>query len=597
MPPDQARNRTSVTANLLPITCRISKPFLQSVVVFVCLSALIHFAVSTERDRIKQNLRNEITQVAIGTASRLEAELNANVFLANGLVPFVTAVQGPQDSEFEAALKSIHQFGRHIRNVGAAPGNRIRYVYPKKGNEAALGLYYPDVPDQWGAIKKAIDNRTTSLAGPVKLRQGGTGLISRTPIFFEDGRYWGILSLVLDANSLFREVGLGQEVKGIKLAMRGKDGAGAAGEIFLGEAAVFGTGAIKVPVHIPGGTWIIAAMPVDGWNAGQGNLFAVEALAFLAAVFPALLLYRYQKGRQLVAISEQRMRAFMETAQDGVVVINDSGIIHEFNGAAETLFGYTTDELIGTSLNALMPEAEAKQHDNRLKNPHFTGTRTMAKGRQIVCLRKDGSTFPAEITVGNALVDDKYMYVGVIRDITERKAFEQKLIDIASIDSLTGALTRRAFLEDAQDIFQLAHRHARPLSMLMADADFFKNVNDTYGHHVGDMVLVRLTGIFKDCLRTTDKLGRMGGEEFALLLPETDQTHAIVVVDRLLNAVREAVISTDAGDTLKITVSIGLVTLTPQTSSLMTLLQQADEALYEAKEMGRNRYQVFSGRA
>jgi diguanylate cyclase (GGDEF)-like protein len=89
----------------------------------------------------------------------------------------------------------------------------------------------------------------------------------------------------------------------------------------------------------------------------------------------------------------------------------------------------------------------------------------------------------------------------------------------------------------------------------------------------------------------------MGGEEFVLLLPETDQARAIVVVDRVLNAVREAVISTDAGDTLKITVSIGLVTLTPQTPDLMALLQQADEALYEAKETGRNRYQVFSGSA
>lgn len=586
-----------MTANSLPITRRIPKPFLQSIVVFVCLSALIHFAVSTERDRIEQNLRNEITQVAIGTASRLEAELNANVFLANGMVPFVTAVQEPQDPEFEAALKSIHQFGRHIRNVGAAPGNRIRYVYPKEGNEAALGLYYPDVPDQWDAVKKAIDNRTTFLAGPVKLRQGGTGLISRTPIFFEDGRYWGILSLVLDADSLFREAGLVHEVKGVKLALRGKDGTGAAGEAFLGEAAIFETNAVKVPVRIPGGSWIIAAIPVDGWSAGQGHLLAAEALAFLAAAFPALLLYRYQKGRQRSAISEQRMRAFMETARDGVVVIDDSGIIHEFNGAAETLFGYTAAELIGTSLNALMPATEAKQHDSRLKNPHHSGVRTMAKGRQIVGLRKDGSTFPAEITVGNALVDDKRMYVGVVRDITERKAFEQKLIDIANIDSLTGALTRRAFLEDAQNIFQLAQRHARPLSMLMVDADFFKNVNDTYGHHVGDVVLVRLADIFRDCLRTTDKLGRMGGEEFILLLPETDQARAIVVVDRVLNAVREAVISTDAGDTLKITVSIGLVTLTPQTPDLMTLLQQVDEALYEAKETGRNRYQVFSGSA
>jgi diguanylate cyclase (GGDEF)-like protein/PAS domain S-box-containing protein len=565
--------------------------------VFIGLALLIHFTFTTERGRMEQNLRTRITQDALAIAGQLESELNANVFLGNGMVAFVTAIKTPTKTEFTAALRALHQFGRHVRNVGAAPGNRISHVYPLHGNEAAIGLYYPDEPKQWPAVQRTIQSRTTTLAGPVALKQGGTGLICRIPIFFEDGRYWGILSLVLDTDSLLKAAGLRTQANGTRFAIRGKDAAGSEGAVFFGSATLFDGPSIQTRVNVPGGEWILAALPVGGWSTGQNHLFALETMALLFALLPAAMVYRYQAARLQVATSEQRVRAFMETARDGVVVIDDSGIIHEFNSAAETLFGYTAAELIGTSLNALMPATEAKQHDSRLKNPHHSGVRTMAKGRQIVGLRKDGSTFPAEISVGNALVDDKRMYVGVVRDITERKAFEQKLIDVASIDSLTGALTRRAFLEDAQNIFQLAQRHARPLSLLMVDADFFKQVNDTYGHHVGDVVLVRLADIFRDCLRTTDKLGRMGGEEFVLLLPETDQARAIVVVDRVLNAVREAVISTDAGDTLKITVSIGLVTLTPQTPDLMALLQQADEALYEAKETGRNRYQVFSGSA
>jgi diguanylate cyclase (GGDEF)-like protein/PAS domain S-box-containing protein len=565
------------------------KHVLQGVVLFAVLAALVHFAFETERDRIEQNLRTRVTQDAIGIAARLETELNANVFLAHGMVAFVTAVQTPSDAEFTAALKAMYQFGRHVRNVGAAPDNRISHVYPLEGNEAALGLNYPDIPDQWTAVKKAIERRTTLLAGPIQLRQGGTGFISRTPVFFEDGHYWGILSLVLDSESLFKEARLAPEANGIQFAMRGKDGAGERGAVFFGDASTFGPDSVKVSISVPGGAWVIAAKPRGGWVSATKHLTALEIVALVAALLPALLFFQYQRNRLGIAASEQRLRAFMETARDGVVVIDDSGLIHEFNRAAESLFGYAANEVVGTSLNRLMPEREAKQHDDHLRNPHHSGVRTMAKGRQIVGLRKDGSTFPAEITVGNARVEDKCIYVGVVRDITERKAFEQQLIDLASTDGLTGALTRRAFMEEASNLFLLARRHARPLSLLMVDADYFKKVNDTYGHHVGDVVLVRLVAIFKEYLRTTDKVGRMGGEEFVVLLPETGPEEAAVVAERLLRAVRETKIDTDSGAALKITVSIGLAALSAQTKAIEALLRQADEALYDAKAGGRNR--------
>lgn len=586
-----------LTAASLSVRNSRIRHVLQGLAVFVLLAVLVHFAVTTERDRIEQNQRIRVTQDAIAIASRLEAELNANVYLAHGMVAFVKAVRTPKDAEFTAALRAMHAFGRHVRNVGAAPGNRISYVFPLKGNEAALGLYFPDVPEQWAAVKKTIERRTTLLAGPVKLRQGGTGLISRTPVFLDDGRYWGLLNLVLDADSLFRAAKLSPQENGVRFALRGRDGEGERGEAFLGDASIFDADSVKVSIAVPGGSWVVAAMPVGGWSSGQGHLAALETLAILLALLPATMVYRYQQGRLRVAASEQRLRAFMETARDGVVVIDDSDIIREFNRAAESQFGYGADEVIGTSLNALMPEAEARQHDEHLRNPHQSGVRTMARGRQIVGRRKDGSTFPAEITVGNALVDGRRIYVGVVRDVTERKAFEQQLIDLASTDSLTGALTRRAFLEEATGLCLLARRHARPLSVLMVDADHFKKVNDTHGHHVGDAVLVRLTTLFRECLRTTDKLGRLGGEEFVVLLPETDREHASVVAERLLHAVRDADIRTDAGDTLKITVSIGLATLTTQVPDIRILLQHADEALYDAKAGGRNRCCVFEAAA
>lgn len=563
---------------------------IQSALVFLSLTGLGHFAVDTERVRQEQNRRAQITQAALGLASRLEAELNANVFLANGMFTLITAVPNANETEKRAALKALFLHGRHVRNVGLAPGNRITDIYPREGNEAALGLYYPDMAKQWGAVKRAMDQRTTVVAGPVELRQGGNGLICRTPVYLENGHYWGMLSLVLDADALYRSAGLAREIDGVRFALRGRDGLGAVGDVFFGDPRIFSAGAVEIPLHVPGGGWVIAAQPAQGWHAGQETLAVLEVATVLAALIIAWVLYGYHRGRARTEASEQRLRAFMDTARDGVIVIDGRGIIHEFNHAAEALFGYGAEELLGTPLNRLMPSDDAQRHDQYIHQSSQTGVRAMGAGRQIVCKRRDGSTFPAEITVGHTGEGKDRVFVGVVRDSTQRKEFEQRLLNLANTDGLTGVLNRRAFMEEGRTLLQLARRHARPLSLLMLDADHFKKVNDSHGHHVGDRVLVRLAEIAHAQLRATDQLGRLGGEEFAILMPETGMEAAIVVAERLLDAIRAAEITTDAGDTLKFTVSIGIASLGPGALEIDDLLRQADAALYQAKNEGRDRW-------
>jgi len=562
---------------------------LQSGLLFVVLAALGHFAVDTERNRLEQELRRQVTWDAFNYVSRLESVLHANVFLANGLFTLLAAVPDATDAQLQSGLKALAMEGRHVRNVGLAPDNRLKFVYPVKGNLAAIGLYYPDIPEQWPSVKKAMEIRSTVLAGPILLRQGGTGLISRTPVFLEDGRYWGMLSLVLDADTLFKDVGLAAEVNHIRYALRGKDGMGDQGEVFFGPSDLFKSDAIKIPFDVPGGAWVIAALPRDGWNTEQGFLYALESAALLLALALAFGFYAMQRARMRILVSERRMRAFMETARDAVIVINSKGTILEFNHAAERLFDYPASELLGTSLNRLMPDAEAQEHDKYVQGSHLTGVKRMAGGREIVGKRRDGETFPAEITVGNMLIGTERVFVGVVRDITKRKEYENKLLELATTDGLTKVLNRRAFLEEGNTLHQLALRHQRPLSFMMLDADNFKKINDTYGHHTGDKVLALLAHVARDCLRTTDKLGRIGGEEFAVLMPETDLAKGLAVCERLLQSIRETEVTTDAGESLKFTVSIGIATMETDSRGIDTLMRQADAALYRAKAEGRNR--------
>lgn len=169
-------------------------------------------------------------------------------------------------------------------------------------------------------------------------------------------------------------------------------------------------------------------------------------------------------------------------------------------------------------------------------------------------------------------------------------AANQKLKELASTDGLTGTLNHRAFMEEAAGILQLARRYSRPLSLLMIDADHFKQVNDTYGHQAGDRVLSRIGRVMRCCLRETDKIGRIGGEEFAVILPETGPEQTAVLTERLLNAVREMTIEIESESLLSVTVSIGVATLTPLIEDLAALLEQADAALYRAKAEGRDRW-------
>lgn len=558
--------------------------------IFVLLAGVVHFAIQTERDRLAEGLRGRVGSAAIGLISRLEAELNPSVYLATGLAAYINAVRDTSASEIQTALETLYRSGRHIRNIGLAPDNRLTYVFPLAGNEDALGLYYPDLEAQWPAVKRAIDAHHTVLAGPVELRQGGKGLISRTPVFLADGRYWGMLSLVMDADSLFSAAGLRGRVDDLLFALRGRDGMGASGEVINGDPALFQRDVIKLSMPVPGGAWELAARPVEGWRSDQGHLLAVEFVALALSALLAVATLVYQTGRARLADSERRLRLFMDSTMDGVIVLDDDGRVIEFNPAAERLFGYDGDEIIGGSVNLLMPRSDAFHHDRYLRRSEVGESRAMTSSREVMGVKKDGVQFPIEVTVADAKTGDSVIHMGVVRDISERRAFEQQLMALARTDGLTGALNRRAFIETAEDAFRLARRYGHPLSILMIDVDHFKKVNDTFGHPVGDEVLIDLVTRINGRLRATDVFGRMGGEEFIVLLSETPLGHAAEAAERLLGVIRSADRVRHRDQPVHYTVSIGVAAVVDETEDLREVIQAADRALYRAKADGRDRY-------
>lgn len=185
--------------------------------------------------------------------------------------------------------------------------------------------------------------------------------------------------------------------------------------------------------------------------------------------------------------------------------------------------------------------------------------------------------------------------IGTHTDITDRRHMEEtlrrqaeELALLATIDALTGLWNRRCFLEKAEEELHRAERYGRPVAAMMIDIDHFKRVNDSFGHAAGDTVLRQFSDVIRRNLRKSDCLGRLGGEEFAVLLPESDGARARVVAETLRREIAAATILLADGTVLTVTASFGVAAAFPRDDSVAGLLHRADNALYVAKEGGRN---------
>lgn len=167
------------------------------------------------------------------------------------------------------------------------------------------------------------------------------------------------------------------------------------------------------------------------------------------------------------------------------------------------------------------------------------------------------------------------------------KVTSLKYQKMATQDYLTGVSNRRYFMERAQEELIRANRYKHPLTFMMMDIDHFKRINDTYGHHAGDQVLKNVASICTDNLRVHDLFGRIGGEEFSAMLPETNLNDAMVVAERIRKSIEEAEWAID-GKKVSCTISIGMSQLNDDSETLDNLMKKADEALYLAKSSGRN---------
>ncbi|BCK87600.1 hypothetical protein MIZ01_1391 [Sideroxyarcus emersonii] len=297
-----------------------------------------------------------------------------------------------------------------------------------------------------------------------------------------------------------------------------------------------------------------------------------------------------RQAAEALAANEKKFRELVESLSDWVWEVDEQGRYTYCSPRVKDMLGYDPEELLGKSPFDLMPSAEAAKVRDIFASH-------IAARKPLKCLEntnrhKNGHLLVLE-TSGTPIfdADGKFKgYRGIDRDITDRKRLEQELEYQAHTDVLTGLHNRRHFFELAEQELARSKRYGKQLSLLMLDVDQFKILNDTYGHHVGDLVLQKLSQICAQTLREIDIAGRIGGEEFAILLPETRSDHAQEVAERLRVAIAGATVPQESGGfPVQFTVSIGVTSLVAADTQIDEMLRRADVALYVAKEAGRNR--------
>ena len=297
-----------------------------------------------------------------------------------------------------------------------------------------------------------------------------------------------------------------------------------------------------------------------------------------------------RRARKALAQANEEMETFFNNSMVGVVMLRGGRTIHRANQRmADILLHDSPRELEGSPVSRFHI---SQDHYEEFGTMYYD---SLMKGEvlqvEYPLRRKDGSTVMVEAS-GKAVDSasppdlDKGV-VWIFMDISQRKAAERKLIEMANIDTLTGVFSRRHFMEVGQRELSIRRRHQRPLTALMLDIDHFKNINDTYGHAMGDRALEHFATTCRKGMRTEDIIGRLGGEEFAIILPDTRIEEARMVAERIRLAIQTAQ-PEDGSEIPAMTVSIGM-TPASRDDDMDALLKRADDALYEAKTKGRNR--------
>ncbi|MBP1859208.1 diguanylate cyclase (GGDEF)-like protein [Rhizobium herbae] len=600
---------------------------------YVALMVVIATAIFAEQqNRVVQaaKMRAAVAAELNPIRSKLEANINGDIQLVRGLIATISTEPGMNQKRFSDLARNIFTERSRLRNLAAAPDLVVSLVYPLEGNEKVLGLDYRKNENQRAAALRVRNLGNMVLAGPLDLVQGGKGLIGRFPVSLSNGgesnRFWGIVSAVIDVDRLYRDSGLLSQVLDIDVAISGRDGLGEDGALFYGNSHVKTADPVEVSVFLPGGSWIISAIPKGGWIDTPPNAWLVRTLTVLGGLFIIVpmfvsgqLMEERKRNIQVLENNEDqlqelshRLKIALDASQIGIWELDISSGKLLWDDRMKELYGLRKDarEVYEDWRDALHPD-DLQRAEQEFSSALLHGASYVSQFR----IRLSGNRTRHIRTVGSKYIgaSGTEKIVGVNWDVTvdveknerleaakrqaeahsaELEAARHRMEFDALHDPLT-ALPNRRYLDEI-----LAQKHSSAAKQGLAsifhiDLDRFKEINDTLGHAAGDEILRHAAKILRANTGDDDFVGRIGGDEFVIISRSGGiEGHDAALAQRIIDAMSIPV--TYKEQECRIGVSIGIAHQARLEEELTQVLVNADIALYEAKRRGRNRCEFFT---
>ena len=289
----------------------VSVAFVASLFILV----LFWFVDQSELKQHKALTRLKVLHELSIIRAKLESGLNSRLYLVSGLIAYTILNPDIETDEFQSLAVVLIEGHTGIRSIQLAKDSIVSHIYPLSGNEKAIGLKLLEHPKQRFAAERAMSTKKTVVAGPVNLVQGGKAFVSRTPIFIpsdvgvkRNTAYWGLATILITPDALLKEAGLWEYTDNLQCSIRGEDGLGAKGRIFLGSKVVFESSPVLLDVSLPNGSWQLAAIPRGGWSKSVFVSWELRIVGGLTGILVGLLVYFFVRNRIRLSLEKHNLQ-------------------------------------------------------------------------------------------------------------------------------------------------------------------------------------------------------------------------------------------------------------------------------------------------
>ena len=560
---------------------------------------IIEVLNTDHKQRSKLNLFQQLTSIS----AKLERDLQVNLSMLNGFAAYISAEPELTYEDFSQYAQEIFRKDPILINFAAAKDLIVNYVHPLEGNEKIIGLDYTKNVAQKEMVMRVANTGQLLVVGPIKLVQGGVAFIGRAPIYTGTGierTLWGIISAPLDANALYLQAGILANSKYLNLAIRSFDYQGRKEPVFFGEESTFDDPeAIQSMINVGSGTWHLAATPTQPSNENKADITIFRLILIittLIACFFAVVRIRQQKEKlnlqATILINQQLLENVGQVAKIGGWKLDQHLKFLQWSKQSSVLLGkpldYHPNHL--DDISSLFDTKAFSILENSIKQAVLSKEPLEF---DLELFRKTDDRLWLRFIVSASVQESVAIVTGTMQDVTD-KVLSAKIIEHqANYDALTELPNRVLFNDRLRHAMETASRKDKKVAVLFIDLDKFKDVNDNHGHQTGDKLLIAAAGRINHCVRDSDTVSRLSGDEFGVILTDIEQFSDVSKVSRKIYKTLQENYNID-GNVLHCSASIGIAFYPDDTRNALSLIQKADQAMYEVKSSGRNGYQFYT---